>query len=154
LILAGTETTATALSGTIYYLLANPRALRRAVHEVREAFQNATDINMESTEALEYLRACINESQRMYPSTPGTFPRRVPPGGATICRRYVPGNTTVGIPHFAAFRSGDNFTSPDKYIPERWLGEESTDQRDAFHPFSFGPRVCIGKEYAKNAPLS
>jgi cytochrome P450 len=154
MILAGTETTATALSGVIYYLLANPRVLHRAVHEDREAFQNAADINIESTQDLEYLKPCMNESQRMYPSTPGIFPRRVPREGATICGQHVPGNTIVGIPHFAAFRSNNNFSNPDKYIPERWLGEESLDKRNAFHPFSFGPRGCIGKEYVKNAPLS
>jgi cytochrome P450 len=42
LILAGTETTATALSGLIYYLLANPRTLYQAEHEVRQAFQEGS----------------------------------------------------------------------------------------------------------------
>ena len=146
LILAGTETTATALSGLIYYLLTNPRTLDQAVQEVRKTFQNPTDINIESTQGLKYLIACIHESQRMYPSTPGTFPRRLPREGAIIRGRHVPGNTVVGIPYFAAFRSGDNFSNPDEYIPERWLRESSSDKRDAFHPFSFGPRICIGKE--------
>jgi cytochrome P450 len=146
LILAGTETTAAALSGAIYYLLASPEAHHRAVREVRESFQNAADINVESTRLLEYLKACVTESQRMYPSTPGAFPRRVPLEGATVCGQHVPGNTIVGISHFAAFRSRENFRNPDKYIPERWLEQEHSDKRSAFHPFSFGPRSCIGKE--------
>jgi cytochrome P450 len=102
-------------------------------------------VDIESTRGLKYLRACMNESQRMYPSTPGTFPRRVPQDGAIICGQHVPGNTVVGIPHFATFRSNDNFSSPDEYIPERWLGEDAPDKREAFHPFGFGPRICIGK---------
>lgn len=95
----------------------------------------------------------MDESQRMYPSMPGAFPRRVPREGTTICNKLVPGNAIVGIAHYAAFRSGDNFSNPDKYIPERWLERGSVDIRDAFHPFSFGPRACIGKEYGRSAPL-
>ena len=146
LILAGTETTATALCGMIYNLLANPAILEIAVHEVRTTFESSSDIEIESTRTLEYLVACMKESQRMYASTPGTFPRRVPCEGAIICGRHVPGDTVVGIPHFAAFRSNNNFRHPDEFIPERWLEEDSPDKRDAFHPFSFGPRICIGKE--------
>lgn len=146
MILAGTEATATALSRLIYYLLANPQTLHRAEHEVRQALQRATDINIEATPDMEYLNSCMTESQRTYPSSPGTFPRRVPQEGATIYRQHVPGNTIVGIAYFGAFGSGNNFGNPDQYIPERWLGEESLDKRDAFHPFGFGPTVCIGKE--------
>ena len=146
LILAGTETTATAVCGVAYNLLANPTKLELAVQEVRTTFKSPEDINIESTRKLEYLAACIKESQRTYASTPGTFPRRVPYEGGIICGRHVPGNTVVGIPHFAAFHSKDNFSNPDEYIPERWLREESSDKRDALHPFSFGPRICIGKE--------
>jgi cytochrome P450 len=48
---------------------------------------------------------------------------------------------------YAAYRSGRNFRDPDAYIPERWLGDPqfATDERDVFHPFSYGHRNCIGK---------
>lgn len=48
---------------------------------------------------------------------------------------------------YAAYRSQRNFKDPDAYIPDRWLGDPrfATDQRDVFHPFSFGHRNCIGK---------
>jgi cytochrome P450 len=55
----------------------------------------------------------------MYTAVPGTFPRLVPPGGAMIHGQYVPENTIVGIPHYAAFRSSDNFSNPDQFLPER-----------------------------------
>lgn len=37
----------------------------------------------------------------------------------------------------------------DKFIPERWLGDPrfDSDRKDAFQPFSHGPRDCIGKKY-------
>lgn len=40
---------------------------------------------------------------------------------------------------------------PDAFIPERWLGQDSrfeNDNRDAFQPFSTGPRNCIGRSLA------
>lgn len=40
---------------------------------------------------------------------------------------------------------------PDNFIPERWLGQDlrfKDDNRDAFQPFSTGPRNCIGRNLA------
>lgn len=38
---------------------------------------------------------------------------------------------------------------PDDFIPERWMGDERfvDDRTDAFQPFSFGSRNCIGRKY-------
>lgn len=46
------------------------------------------------------------------------------------------------------YRNPDNFTLPESFIPERWLGDERfvNDKKDAFRPFSHGPRDCIGKK--------
>jgi len=53
----------------------------------------------------------------------------------------------VGVHHLAASRSAHNFKDPDKYIPERWLGDESyaSDDLAAAQPFSMGQRNCLGK---------
>jgi cytochrome P450 len=47
------------------------------------------------------------------------------------------------------FHSPSNFTVPEKFHPERWLGDPlfSNDDKPAFQPFSSGPRNCIGKRY-------
>lgn len=56
--------------------------------------------------------------------------------------------TTVGVPHFAAYRSSYNFSRPTEFVPERWLGDEAflNDKKDVFQPFNFGPRNCVGKK--------
>jgi cytochrome P450 len=51
---------------------------------------------------------------------------------------------------YPAAHSPDNFKNPDIFTPERYLPEGAeeyaSDRKDAFHPFSFGPRNCLGKK--------
>lgn len=165
LILAGSETTATLLSGATYFLLTNKVALDRASDEVRSAFQSEANITFTSLARLPYLNAVIEEGLRLYPPVPVAFSRRTLPGGNVIDGHVVPENvgrirhhllnhnadqstkTTVGVDHWATYRSNDNFRDPETFIPERWLGDPvyADDQRAALQPFSYGPRNCIGK---------
>lgn len=58
--------------------------------------------------------------------------------------------TSVSIPHVAAYRSPRNFTDPDTFIPERFLEDPrfASDRKEVLQPFSFGPRNCIGRNLA------
>lgn len=66
--------------------------------------------------------------------------------------------TTVGVHHLSTYTSEHNFHRAREYLPERWLprDEDDTtspflnDRRDAFKPFSFGPRDCIGRQLARH----
>lgn len=93
LILAGSETTATALSGVTYYLLKTPAALQRITDEVRNAFASETEINFINASArLPYTLACLTEGLRVYPPGPTLAPRRTPKGCMTNIAGYqVPG---------------------------------------------------------------
>lgn len=96
-VFAGSETTATLLSGTTYYLLRNPEKMARLVKEVRGTFKSEEDINFRSVSELKYLVACLEEGLRIYPPVPTGLPRRVPPGGDTIAGKFVPEG--VCLPH-------------------------------------------------------
>ncbi|TEA10390.1 Cytochrome P450 monooxygenase aclL [Colletotrichum sidae] len=150
LIVAGSETTATALTTATAYLCENPAALERLTAEVRETFAGEDDISIQSTARLGYLNAVVEEALRLGPPGPGTFPRVVPDGGRTICGDFVPGGYSVGVHHLAVNRSPRNFRDHDGFRPERWLGDArfESDARTAAQPFSFGPRNCIGKNLA------
>jgi cytochrome P450 len=87
---AGSETTATLLSGTTYYMGKNHETLRKATEEVREAFASEEDINFISVSNLKYLIACLHEGYRMHPVIPVGLPRVVPKGGDTIAGYFVP----------------------------------------------------------------
>ncbi|GME64353.1 hypothetical protein EKO04_007756 [Neofusicoccum parvum] len=152
--IAGTETTATALSGMVYLLLRHPDCLRRLKEEVYGAFESADEMTLERLPHLPYLNAVINEAMRVYPAAPEALMRAVPPEGAEICGKFVPGGTTVFITHYCAFRSPHNFALPDSFVPERWLPDcdphFAKDDKKAFQPFSVGPRNCIGRNLANH----
>ncbi|GMG53287.1 unnamed protein product [Aspergillus oryzae var. brunneus] len=151
LIVAGSETTTTALSATMYYLTQNPEAKAKVIKEVRSSFSSAEEITAISVNQLKYLPACFNEAMRKLPPAPAVFTRRVPREGAYIAGNCIPGGTHVGMCHFATNNSSLNFKDPEKYIPERWLGdpEYEDDARAAMQVFSVGPRNCIGQNLAR-----
>jgi cytochrome P450 len=150
LITAGTETTVSLMCGAVYHILSNPPVLLSLCQEIRGAADNASDLNLELIYGMKYLRACLDETMRMYPSIVGTLPRVVDGDGAYICDQFVPPNTVVGVNQWATYRSNKNFIYPDEFRPDRWLnveeGEYIGDRRKAFQPFGYGPRKCIANE--------
>jgi cytochrome P450 len=151
--IAGSETTATTLSGTTFLLLRNPDAYAKLVHEVRSTFSTAEDITIERVNKLDYMIACLQEGLRYYPPVPTGLPRVVPGAGDTISGLFIPGGTSVYVSQHATNHSARNFSDADAYVPERWTGDEKyqDDKREVVNPFSFGPRNCLGKKYV--API-
>jgi cytochrome P450 len=146
--IAGTETTATLVSGLTYLLLKNPICMKKLVDEIRGAFKNTDDMTMEQLAALPYFGACIKEAFRLYPPVPLGLPRITPENGSTICGQFVPPNTVCMIPQLAMYTHPENFRYSLEFIPERWLGDArfEDDQRQALQPFSIGSRDCLGKK--------
>ncbi|KUJ16203.1 cytochrome P450 [Mollisia scopiformis] len=149
-IVAGSETSATLLSGMTYYLLKNPEYLAKLKEEIRSSFNGVEDMTFAKEIKLPYLQACIEEGLRIYSPVPVELPRRTPPEGAVINGELIPGNTSVGVSHFCCFHSAKNFKDPDSYRPERWLGDPAyaNDDLNGVQPFSMGARNCIGKNLA------
>ncbi|KAJ6180422.1 hypothetical protein N7519_010883 [Penicillium mononematosum] len=124
LIIAGSETTATVLSGE--------------------------DITLESCNKLEYCLAVLTEALRVYPPVAVGLPRIVDAQGDMIAGNWVPRGTVVSVSHLAASHSPANFADAEQFIPERHLGNPrfANDSKTAVQPFSFGPRNCIGRNLA------
>ncbi|KAK8069896.1 hypothetical protein PG994_006512 [Apiospora phragmitis] len=135
LIVAGSETTASAMSAFTFHLLQNPRVYKMLVDEIRTSFSSDDEINMKSTAGLPYLNACIEETLRIYP--PAT-------------------TTIVAITNWATHHNPRNFRDPETFAPARWLPAAhplydpryASDDHTGFRPFSYGPRDCIGKNLA------
>ncbi|KAH8763760.1 cytochrome P450 [Diaporthe sp. PMI_573] len=150
LIVAGSDTAATLLSGLMYLLLKNPGCLQKIAHEVRSAFKSEDEISFSSVQNLPYMLACIKETFRRYPPVPGSTPRVVPKGGANIAGRFVPEGTVVSVAQLPTYHSTRNFSQPFSFQPERFLRPEQypDDKPGAIQPFGIGPRDCIGKNLA------
>ena len=87
--IAGSETTATLLSGATNLLLRNQDKLSRLVTEIR-ALESEDDLTAQNLAALPYLTAVLNESLRCYPPVPVGVWREVPEGGSAIAGQWVP----------------------------------------------------------------
>ena len=98
---AGSETTATTLSGTTNYLLRNPDVLKRLTQEVRQKYNSESEMTFASLSQTPYLTAIVEEGLRVCPPVPGGAPRVVPRGGANVCGEHIPGNVSTFLPNMS-----------------------------------------------------
>jgi len=160
-IIAGSDTTSSAISNLFYYLLCNPKAYERLQCEIDELGEDAMDYAKQAH--MPYLNASINESLRLFPPVLGGSQRYVDVGKA-IGSHYVPKGTSTFVHFYSLHRDPRYFSPlPDAFLPERWLPMDVQvnlepghfkDQANvvlnpnAFIPFSFGPSNCVGKNLA------
>ncbi|KAJ6035840.1 hypothetical protein N7540_000119 [Penicillium herquei] len=165
LIIAGTDTTATTITATLFYLLHNVEAHVRAQSEVSLAFGDVEEIRIGPALArCEFLYACVKEALRLNPPVGSVLPRQVLKGGLVVSvmddddggadrRCFVPEGTDVGVPMYALQRDGRYWVEPHAFRPERWLGvdaEKGEGDGDvtAYAPFGAGRTSCVGKHLA------
>ncbi|KAF8519619.1 cytochrome P450 [Hysterangium stoloniferum] len=151
---AGSDTTGTALSNVFFYLLANRTVYSRLQKEVDEKFPRGADVfTSAGTADMKYLNAVINESLRLQPAVPNGIHRLLPrgSGGCMIAEKWIPGGTTVQIASYSVHRDPRYFSpDPEQYNPDRWIDKGSGLELDqtAYFPFSYGPTSCVGKNLA------
>lgn len=132
LLLAGHETTATALAWTFDQLLANPRTYGKLVEELA-AGRDA------------YLDAVIRETLRVRPI--------VPLIGRHVARPFKLGNyelppgTRIAPSIYLSGRRAEAYPAPERFEPERWLGVKPDPY--TWLPFGGGTRRCIGMAFAQ-----
>ncbi|PSN61451.1 cytochrome P450 oxidoreductase [Corynespora cassiicola Philippines] len=155
IIFAGADTTATSLISIFYFIHKNPPVLKRLLEEIDAAFSDGRlkhPVRFNDAFKLPYLRAVVNESMRIHPSMGLSLPRIVPPDGAQICGKYIPGGFEVAmnppVVHFDPKVFGED---ADKFVPERWIrdGERvGANMERHILQFGYGKRICIGKHIA------
>ena len=146
LFLAGHETTAIALSWTLFLLARNPdvdERLRREVGEVvGERLPTAADLPR-----LRYAEAVLKESLRLYP--PAYVIGRESLAACVIGDYDVPPRSTIYFSPWVLHRDPRHFPDPERFRPERWLdGSTASVPKYVYIPFGGGPRVCIGERFA------
>ncbi|KAK7733126.1 hypothetical protein SLS53_008314 [Cytospora paraplurivora] len=150
LITGGSDTTATAISATFFYLLHNPEAYEQLQAEVHSRFNSINEIvGGAALSSCRWLRACIDEAMRMSPGVPGLLPRQALAGGVEIAGHVFAEGVDLGVCHYAIHHNEAYYPDSFHYRPERWLeGGDNSLVHAAFCPFSIGPRGCVGKSMA------
>jgi cytochrome P450 len=145
LMLAGYETTASALTWTWYLLSQNPDAFLRLQQEARNVLGGRAP-DYADLERLAYTRLVLNEGMRMYP--PAWILGRRALGGDEIGGYYIAPGTTIAICLYTLHRHPGFWEAPDTFDPDRFLPERSAARHKfAFIPFGAGPRQCIGNTF-------
>ncbi|MBM5815167.1 MAG: cytochrome P450 [Cyanobacteria bacterium K_Offshore_surface_m2_239] len=146
LLVAGHETTATALSWALHWLATRPEVQRRLREELREA-RTAPDAPVELATLLRlpYLQAVCHETLRIYPVGMITFPRRLETP-LTLGGHPLEAGTVVMGCIFLAHRREEVFADPEEFLPERFLANSFSPS--TFLPFGGGSRRCIGMAFA------
>ncbi|KAF9879647.1 cytochrome p450 52e1 [Colletotrichum karsti] len=151
MILAGRDTTASTLSSLFWILARRPDVVSRLRTEVDEL--NGRQPTWEEMKDMKYLNHVLKEILRLYPSVANmsrgaardtTLPVGGGPDGKSPV--FVPKGTLVRWSTFAFQRRKDLFgEDADEFRPERW-----EDRRPGWDylPFSGGPRICIGQQFA------
>jgi len=143
MILAGHETTATALFWSLYLLALDPATQDEVAAEVRGVAVN--DAN--AIERLKFTRAVIDETMRLYP--PAFLIARAAAGPDTLGNGLdvVKGDVILIAP-WLLHRHEKLWDDPNAFVPERFAPGTAAPDRFAYLPFGVGPRVCIGAHFA------
>ncbi|KAI1465636.1 cytochrome P450 [Daldinia caldariorum] len=156
-LVAAGDTAKTALCAVFFYLSRNDDCYKKLAHEIRSTFTVGSEIRGPALAACRYLRACIDEALRMSPPAAGVLWREsLHTAGDlpfTVDGHVIPGGTLVGVNIYSVHHIAEYFPDPFTYQPERWLDntmptEKKRIMRDAFVPFSLGPRGCAGQAMA------
>lgn len=143
---AGHETTAKALTWTLYLLARAPEWQQRVREEVARV-AGGEPIGAAHIERLTITRQVLEESMRLYPPAPVLGRQALEP--VDIGGHRLPAGAMVVIPVWAIHRHRRLWEEPDVFDPTRFEpARRATYARAQYMPFGFGPRLCIGMSFA------
>ena len=146
MLVAGHETTATALSWAWALLDAHPAVAARLHAELDEVLGGRRP-SVADVPRLAYTRMVIDETMRLYPPV-YILSRKVAADDA-IGGYKIPGGSAVDISPYITHRHPDFWEEPERFDPERFAPERAAARHQyAYIPFSTGPRMCIGNSFA------
>lgn len=168
-IAAGSDTTASSISGILYHLLKNPDKLQKLRDEMDEFAADgrlSSPVLFKETQTMPYLQAVLKEGLRVHSAVGLPLWRVVPEEGLDICGHFFPPGTIVGLNAWCAHYTADIFEDPYAFRPERWMeaDTEKLKQMEGYYlpvsatrvsvtrgfansqgQFGLGSRTCIGR---------
>jgi cytochrome P450 len=142
MILAGHETTATALFWSLYLLALDAVTQERLAEEARQAMAgDGIDLDR-----LKFTRAVVDETMRLYP--PAFLIARAAAGADVIAGIPIRKNDVILIAPWILHRHEKLWRDPNAFIPERFMPPAPAPDRFTYMPFGVGARICIGAHFA------
>jgi benzoate 4-monooxygenase len=150
-LIAGSDTTSNTSCALLYHCLKNPHVVSKLQKELDAAIPNADEVpTFSQVKDLPYVDAVIKETMRIHSTSSLGLPRVIPPGpGITLNGHHFPQGVVLSVPAYTIHHSTSIWgPDADEFKPERW--EKVTEQqKNAFIPFSYGPRACVGRNVAE-----
>ena len=143
-ILAGHETTANALTWSLFLLSLSPEWRERLGAEAERSLDGPPE---GALDRLPETRAVIEEAMRLYP--PAASLSREAIGPDDLCGRRIRKGALIIVSPYVLHRHRMLWDDPDSFDPSRFLpGRREKIDRFAYLPFGVGPRVCIGASFS------
>jgi len=176
ILLASRDTTACLLTFVTYFMAIYPEVTKRLRDEVLATHGAHNIPTYESLRSLKYMRAVLNETLRLFPPVPLNVRESrpeacaLPPSSQASAlssfspkqsipspkeHLYMPGSTPIMFMPLLMQRNPDLWgADADVFDPDRWLDPKRISMVTAnpmmYTPFSAGPRICVGQNFAYN----
>ena len=144
---ASYETTANAMTWTLFLLAQHPTAAHELLDELDAVFGGAPP-TVETLARAPLLEAVVKESLRILPPVPYTIRvvrARQTPIGPFVAMR----GDRVILSHYVTHHLPELYANPERFEPQRWLSLKRGPYE--YLPFSAGPRLCLGYSFAMQA---
>jgi cytochrome P450 len=145
-ILAGHETTAVALTWTLWLLAKYPHVQDQVAAEAQATIGSGV-VEADRVERLAFARQVLQEAMRLYPPAPAISRQPLVP--LVLAGEQLTPATQVTITIYPLHRNRRVWKNPDSFDPNRFTVDQTKARpRYAYLPFGAGPRVCIGASFA------
>ena len=145
ILIAGHETTAVAISWTIYLLQRHPEAVERIVAQLDQVLGDRPP-TLDDAAELTLVRAAFSEAMRLYP--PAWLIGRVATEPVELGGYQLKKNDIALVCQYVTHRNPRYWHEPEAFVLERWLDGAKPPEKFAYFPFGGGNRICIGEGFA------
>ncbi len=146
MLLAGEDTTANTLAWLLHLLHRHPTAMARARHEAMRIANKTEPLTPEDLGQLDFIDACLRETMRLKPVAPFLVFEAL--RDTRLADVQVPAGTMLWCAMRHDSLQAQHFPEPERFDPERWLGEGAGHGKRVASPFGGGPRMCPGRYLA------
>ncbi|KAI5462049.1 cytochrome P450 [Mariannaea sp. PMI_226] len=151
-LIAGSDTTSNSSCALLYHVARTPGVLQKLQEELDAAIPaDASVPTFDMVRDLPYLGSVIDETLRIHCTSGIGLPRQIPNEnpGVTLQGHFFPAGSVLSVPTYSMHHSKEIWgPDADEFRPERW-DSVTTRQKNAFIPFSHGPRACVGRNVAE-----